>query len=64
MMDKSVVVIKSNIRLNDNDYLALYSRLLAMKNEGVILLPNYCDVVGGYVDLNVELEVENDRTQD
>ena len=63
-MDKSVVVIKSNINLDEKDYLELYARLLAMKDEGVILLPNYCDVVGGYVDLNVELEVENDRTQD
>lgn len=63
-MDKSVVVIKSNINLDKKAYLELYARLLAMKDEGVILLPNYCDVVGGYVDLNVELEVENDRTQD
>lgn len=63
-MDKNVVVIKSNICLDEKDYLELYARLLAMKDGGVILLPNYCDVVGGYVDLNVELEVENDRTQD
>lgn len=63
-MDKSVVVIKSNIYLDDKDYLELYAKLLKMKDEGVILLPNYCDVVGGFVDLNVELEVENDRTQD
>lgn len=63
-MDKSVVVIKSNIFLNEKDYLELYARLLAMRDQGVILLPNYCNMVGEYVDLNVELEVENDRTQD
>lgn len=63
-MDKSIVVIKSNINLDKKAYLELYAQLLAMRDAGVILLPNYCDVVGGYVDLNVELEVENDRTQD
>lgn len=63
-MEKSVVVIKSNIHLNEKNYLELYARLLAMRDEGVILLPLYCDVVGGYMDINIDLEVENDRTQD
>lgn len=53
-----MVVIKCNLYTNEDGRKNLQKVLLKEANEGLVLLPSYCDLVGVSEDNEIEVEYE------
>ncbi len=54
MKKDDILIVKYPFRMGERDANALYNKILKQKENGVIILPDYCEVVIAPKDIEIQ----------